>query len=154
MNKCRGHFNSTDTVQSVADAQRLLSTLNELRELVQQATEGVHSQGKQLVEVLSTVSSPASHRKESNGEQVCHPCLFDRKIVHCHFQYKCWQEIMHVKKLLNSVNKIIVCSSIIVPTCIHLSLRNFAICNSRNTIKTSNFWVSGNFTSPFDINYL
>ena len=71
MDKCRDHFSSSDTVQSVADAARLLATLHELKELVEQATEGVRSQGKQLVEVLATVTtaSDVSPRKGS-GELV------------------------------------------------------------------------------------
>ena len=66
MDKCRSHFSSSDPVQSVPDAERLLSTLHELRDLVQQATDGVRSQGKQLVEVLAAVteSSPTQPRTE------------------------------------------------------------------------------------------
>ena len=54
---------------SVSDAERLLSTLHELRDLVEQATGSVRTQGKQLVDFLATVtpitsSSPTPTRKE------------------------------------------------------------------------------------------
>lgn len=69
MDKCRSHFNSSDVVVSVSDAERLLSTLHELRDLVEQATGSVRTQGKQLVDFLATVtpitsSSPTPTRKE------------------------------------------------------------------------------------------
>jgi hypothetical protein len=71
MEKCRSHFNSSDVVMSVSDAERLLATLHELRDLVEQATGSVHTQGKQLVDFLATVtpitSSPTPTRRELYG---------------------------------------------------------------------------------------
>ena len=76
-------------MQSVVDAARLLATLHELKELVEQAMEGVRSQGKQLVEVLATVttassSSDVSPRKGSR-ELVNVPFICkDDTCVHVH----------------------------------------------------------------------
>ena len=56
---------------SVSDAERLLATLHELRDLVEQATGSVDTQGKQLVDFLATVtpitSSPTPTRRELYG---------------------------------------------------------------------------------------
>lgn len=64
MDKCRNHFNSSDTVLSVSDAERLLATLHELKDLVEQATGSVQTQGKTLVDVLVTIAPPPPLNKK------------------------------------------------------------------------------------------
>ena len=74
---CQKQFGSKDVGTAVSDTQRLLVTLEELRNSVEQAAEEVQDQGKKLLEIMASIglSSKANgleapDKQEAGSDQV------------------------------------------------------------------------------------
>ena len=64
MDKCQSQFTSKETGASVADTERMLKNLEELKMFIEQAAEVVQSHGKKLLELV--VQTPVSKTKSSS----------------------------------------------------------------------------------------